>query len=871
MIHRMRSLQVQSDATLGGGSLSVTAESTHNVTSDASTFGGGGLVIGIGIADANAAGTTQAEVDGQGAFTTGGATISSQSTEIAAADGTTTGVGLAAVAVNDTNANVTPTVIAALGQNSSLSAKGNVSINSGELTNATATASAFVLSAGVSVGDTPATATIGGQLAARIGAGATVSSTTGSIGVTAANNFDSTQNAFVPGNGATASTQSLTASLGVSVGDANVTATSDPSVTASVDRQSNLSAASGNVTVQSRSENITNSSSVNNGGAAIAVSSSSLTATSNGTTNAQLLGNVTHAGAAGAANVFVTSQDEDVATAGASSTGGGGISVTTSNINANSMPIVGVEAGGNIQATGNIQIQSASSTDAHTTSSSLSGGLVAVTNLSAQSLATPSVTATVDGGAIIAAGGSLTISAVHGAAPPVLSNGTFGSSNVNTANNSIDLGLATGLLTGDTVTYSAQGHTAIGGLIDGQTYGVIFVSPTILKLGASYTVNPSTPGVGVNLTNDTITFASPDNLHEGDFVVYNSTGQNAVDIGGLVSGNRYQVHVVNATTIRLIDPSNLPAVPQSFNGSNVASNTITITGNGFKNGQAVTYNAPPSTQFTSETVNQDQTTANTIAIGANSGLTAGEEVIYTAPAGSGAPTIGGLVSGQHYFVISNSTLQSANEIQLAASLAAATGTTITPIALTPSAPTDGVAAFNLVPVANQPIVGLNNGQTYFVINATANTFQLAATSGGPALSIAGVDGSGNALTATSMIGTEGIHLTGLGSGEQDFAIDLTSQGSGTQLLNGVGGARALAGATAGDGVVTSSAQSVSGGLVRVTNSSTSAISNPTVSTTIGTAANPKCDRINGRTRHTLGRNGSDGRFGVDWQRGRHVG
>jgi len=48
------------------------------------------------------------------------------------------------------------------------------------------------------------------------------------------------------------------------------------------------------------------------------------------------------------------------------------------------------------------------------------------------------------------------------------------------------------------------------------------------------------------------------------------------------------------------------------------------------------------------------------------------------------------------------------------------------------------------------------------------------------------------LTGTSHIGTEGVDLTSAGTGEQQLVIDITSASTGTHLLEGVGGARALA-------------------------------------------------------------------------------
>ena len=72
-------------------------------------------------------------------------------------------------------------------------------------------------------------------------------------------------------------------------------------------------------------------------------------------------------------------------------------------------------------------------------------------------------------------------------------------------------------------------------------------------------------------------------------------------------------------------------------------------------------------------------------------------------------------------------------------------------------------------VGDQAIGGLTDGVTYYVVNSTANTFQLAATSGGSAIALDPTDPvTHSALTGTSHIGTEGVDLTSPGSGEQQL-------------------------------------------------------------------------------------------------------
>src|SRR5262249_4463742 len=62
----------------------------------------------------------------------------------------------------------------------------------------------------------------------------------------------------------------------------------------------------------------------------------------------------------------------------------------------------------------------------------------------------------------------------------------FNQTAVNGTNDIIDFGVAHGLVTGQAIVYRKGGsNTAIGGLTDGQTYYVIVVNATAIKLAAS--------------------------------------------------------------------------------------------------------------------------------------------------------------------------------------------------------------------------------------------------------------------------------------------------------------------------------------------------------------------------------------------------
>src|SRR5207237_2470859 len=190
---------------------------------------------------------------------------------------------------------------------------------------------------------------------------------------------------------------------------------------------------------------------------------------------------------------------------------GGAVSVTSATVQVNALPTVKAGAGGTIKASRNVSITTESNSDADSTSSSSSGGAVAVTQLNATVVTRPDVTTTVDAGTVIAAGETLTISASYGKTPPPLADGNFNAdAAVNTTANTINLdNPATtaheqhGLLTGDTVVYSATNTTGIGGLIDGRRYSVIYASATELALGAAFNAGPTTVDVARDATSFT--------------------------------------------------------------------------------------------------------------------------------------------------------------------------------------------------------------------------------------------------------------------------------------------------------------------------------------------------------------------------------
>ena len=860
--------------TLTAGQLTVSAGATDSVTAD-TTATGIGIASAAGVAltagdtsrvDAHIgapgspAGTpTEVTISGGGVAVT--AAMSSNVT--AKVVGTSVGLvaGIAGAAVNATSS---PTVSSYLGQGTIVQSDGDIRVSSLAVENATALGSGFSVSGGASVGLLTVTATADPQVSAAVDSGASITSVSGNVEILAGNNYDPTNGTFVAGQAASAGSDSLTAAAGLSFGDSTLSASAAAVVNASVLAGATVRAVNGQVSVVAEAENVASSASQDSGGAAISASTTTASSEAHGTTTAALMGNVTAAdGSAGASTVLVIANAADDALAAAESSNGGAVTVGTSNLGATSDPTVSAEVGGTIQATGAVTVQSFSATDAHATSESSSGGAVDVTTLTATSTVNPAVSTTVDPSAVVNAGGTLTISSSQGQLPPVYSDGTFSvPTAVDTQTSTINLGAPTGLQTGDTVIYNAgTGNVVIGGLVNGRTYGVIVpvdstgtALPNDLQLGVTF--NASQAAAQVNLVDDTITFPVDHHLQTGDRVIYQAGSGNA-EVGGLLDGSVYVVQVIDARTIKLLDPGQ-PFTPLNFTGNDVAGNTITIAGNGFTDGQPVTYNAAQTTTFNNSVVNvvlssgvlAPSATAYDIFIGTNNPFRSGDEVIYTA---NGTP-VNGLVSGNRYWVIYDAT--NPDFIQLASSYAQAVGSpgdpnANPPVAATPPTPIPislstatgaGSIAQSLLKVTDQPIGGLADGVTYYVANATTNTFQLAPTrndalAGTNILSLVSTDPqSGVVLSGTSTIGTDGVDLTAFGTGVHALVIQLTATGSGTQTLDGVGGAAALASAAAGDGVATASESSSGGGVVQVGEATASVSSTPTDTVTVGAGA-----------------------------------
>ncbi|MFO0068457.1 MAG: beta strand repeat-containing protein, partial [Pirellulaceae bacterium] len=551
-----------------------------------------------------------------------------------------------------------------------------------------------------------------------------------------------------------------------------------------------------------------------------------VTSTTDASSTGQIIG-LTRDSVAG--NVTISATATDISVAGAETVGGGAIKVTTTNVTAETASTVNASAGGRILSGGNLTVLAVSTSDADARTESIGGGAVDITTLNATATANPDASVHVTSGSELLVTGTVTMRASAGEDPPVFADGTFqAGSAVDTVANSIRFNGNHGLVSGDTVTYNTEGQVAIGGMTNGRLYGVLNVagSSDTLRLGVivrSNNIDPAQTPL-IDLDRDTIRFSGTHSLQDGDRVIY-ERGAGAI-IGGLIDDKVYSVRRIDAQTIKLVDPDVTLKPPKDFTGANIQGNILTIAGHGFADNDAVTYRGPKASGFTLNQVEANGDALDSIRIEGHS-FVAGDEVIYSA----GDAAILGLSDGGRYFVI----VDSADSVRLAATSDEATGAngaTITAIEIGNPSKASLTALHSLRKVTDQLIGGLQEGVTYYVGRIDADSFRLRDRSG-QIVTLGGKDGvSGTVLSGAHTLAQEGVDLTAIGSELHSLVIDLSGGGSGTQTLEGVGGALALIRGNA-TGMVTAAASGTGGGVVRVAGAETEAEASPTVSVMFG--------------------------------------
>ena len=695
------------------------------------------------------------------------------------------------------------------------------------------------------------------------------------------------------------------------------TVTTDATTDANVGASALINSPAAVITVSSASGNLASAVAGSVAGGVIAVSSANPNATDDGETSVSFLGSVHGATATdpGAAGLNVQAIGTDASQATVDSGQGGAITVTSSTATATTNSTANGTFGNGssiIVVSGNIHFGVEDDVDADSSSHGDSGGLVKISSFHSHANMTSVVTLNVGAGAQITAGGAIDINATNNKPPDPISDGTFdANTQVNPGANMISFTFRHALTTGDIVTYDDRGNPAIGGLTNGNKYAVIVPAGNLfsIQLGSTFSsalVDPATDTIafGAHAPGTTVTASS--NLHDGDQVFYFLPG-GSTTVGGLVSGTLYTVKVIDAETIKLIDPtvtlhsaSTVNPYDDISGGDTInESNTFAATGDN------VTYHAPgPDASFTSSAVDVDEITgflvtphlaldgsghpindtgANNIFFQNPHGLVTGEPVVYNSGGGAGI----GLSNGAIYYVIKVDN----NVIQLAATYCDAVGTAgdpgtcpadvpnpsrprpgphpVTPLSLTPDKSPTGIGVNQTLTLPrNMPIPGLTDGAVYYAVNATSGTFQLGLTPTGSAIGGLGTTYGGFNLTGPNHFAVESVDLTSKGSGSQDLVIDITSKSSGTQQMVGIGGPRHLVSAPTGDRVTTASSSGSGGGIIDVGSSDATASDNETTNLTIGGGAKLNAGTNLSVTTNTLvndvasGQNGGGGLVSV---------
>ena len=193
------------------------------------------------------------------------------------------------------------------------------------------------------------------------------------------------------------------------------------------------------------------------------------------------------------------------------------------------------------------------------------------------------------------------------------------------------------------------------------------IDPNKLSFGGVFDAS------AINGATDTISIPGH-SFVTGDYVVPD------VSVGGLNLGNRYYVVVVDEGTIRLVAAADV-GEGGLFAPTAVSGNTVTITGHGFEEGDAVTYDAPDPYVFANSLVDvngfsdgkpvNDPSKNNIVFVDADGnpvahGLQVGDKVVYTLLT-SGGTQVDGLTSGQTYRVaaVTSSGIQLKNSDKLA--------------------------------------------------------------------------------------------------------------------------------------------------------------------------------------------------------------
>ncbi|MGA7147432.1 MAG: hypothetical protein WBX17_02955, partial [Microbacterium sp.] len=543
-----------------------------------------------------------------------------------------------------------------------------------------------------------------------------------------------------------------------------------------------------------------------------------------GATRAQMA-----AGIPFAASLRVEARSADLALASLESRSGGlievGDGVAVAHVDTDVTTDIGGGANAPIIVRGDAHLVVDSQPRAVSDTQSSSGGGVRVAHNAAVATNRTAVVLDIADGTPLAAGGSITLTArqntVEQPGPVGLSFDAV--EGVDTGTEQIVLS-GHGLADLALITYDAQGQTPVGGLNPGDPYRVIVIDPNRIELGALLAGGRATGA------DDTLWFGwyvsvggffelsqpREHGLREGQRVIYKAP---AGSVPGLVSGKAYTVKIVDEFRVQLIDAAT-PATPVSFPSSSISGDGLRIlAANGYAVGAALEYVAPgalarfagafvEARQWTADDPANDREAGQLMVIDGSiqyfgtgddsiairdHGLTTGREVWYQAT----SSVIGGLSNERSYWVIAID----GNRIRLADSYCEAVGFSgdstcfetvqtgvdeddnpiyedipIEIAALVLAAQYGADTIHTLYDPLAKPVLGLRDGQRYYVVARDDAGFSVSASAGGAAIVLAAGGGTSSFRPAVVDLGDASIAL----GDKQRLAIDLTADGTGTQ-------------------------------------------------------------------------------------------
>ena len=658
------------------GDVTVSATDHRNLDEFTAQVSVGAVAAGASYTNLHVGGSTIAEVRNGSHISAQSLSVTATSTIVATSHTIAVSAGIGAFSINFAFDTVDLTVKARIGDGVDLATTGDILVTADAIDRLSSLIDG-VAAGGLAVGASIAKADIHPTVTAEIGTG---NVSANNINVFARTNFGS------PGDYGALADGSSSAGAVLAIAGASTTALMSPILEARV--ASNVNAR-GTVTVKAVGNNQAVAKAHGIGAGLVGVGASITDAETNGSIKAHLDGTVSNgSGGAGATNVKIVAQSADIATANSHAVGGGLIGLTDNDATAKVQTTVKgyIDTTGLVIASGNIEISATENPEGDAITAGVTGGLIGVGASTGHTTVSPNVDAHLTAKEVRAASGDISIQgnavALTGNAPNYQILSIDGSNITSDANNNT-LNVANhGLTTGDTIVYDPEGHAQIGGLtttfVDPTTldshnnpsvvqrlYNVLVVDANNIALGSQF------DGAAIDPATDTIAFQTPHNFQSGDAVEY-EPAVGAPTIGGLTAGTVYFVRVLDGFHIKLETTFDRAVNPgtylTTFNPTGITGgNTINV-GNSFTNGEAVTYEAPPSQTFDSKQVDvnndhkggnvqllTDTPPANNIKFlnddgtPRNPGFADGDIVTYSNSSGaSGA--IGGLAVGHNYRV-----------------------------------------------------------------------------------------------------------------------------------------------------------------------------------------------------------------------------